>query len=494
MNSPAGILEVVPDRLREASQGRSGPACPKALGNAWQRSLAPGASTFLLSASVALLFLDAAGTIEFVYTLTVSHLLILAACVTGAPFILEGWKRVPAALRLLAGLLLLVYVFGAVTGDQAVLASAERAGSYRDVVYVADLALGLAVIGLVVGRCQVERSLRPLVICLFAGAGAAASYGVYQALALEFGWPLTDVNNAVNSDLVSYGYKSQGTGVLGFERVRGTFTEPHFFGSYLSALAPTAVAVWSFLQGRRARGLLFAAVGALAASMVLTASLPAWGILAAGSGVTLVVYGVARGLVTGAAVAGAALATTLMVFSLPFVSPQSLAAASGRSADDIRLTTEFRTDGWSRVIDLWSTRPVLGYGPGQGSIRLARGLPNDQDQVVLGTTQGLWAAALIDAGILGFATWALFLGSALWLCVRALLLRQTPTLIALSTAAVVAVFGSQITGDRLELRVWVVLALAIAAATAVLQTPPHTGESHAKGHADRHGARPVKGP
>jgi hypothetical protein len=473
--SPASVRQVVEERVPRREPKAA--ARTREWSRAWKASILGRVSSGLAIGSLALLFLDAAGTIEFVYTVTVSQLLMAAGCITGAPFIIDGWRRMPRMLQTLACALLMIYVLGAITGGDAVLPSAERAGGYRDLVYVADLLLGLAAIGLIVGLWRTEPSLRRGVVALFLGAAMAAIYGVYQALARGFAWPLEDINNAVNPDLVSYGDTPQGTGLFGIERVRGTFGEPHFLGGYLAALVPVGLATASFRAGRVWRGLAFAAIAAVAAAMALTASVPAWATLIVCATIAVLLCVIARGLVLGAALAGSLVVTMLLLVGLFLASPQTLAFATGRSSTDLQLTTEFRTDAWNESLELWAVRPVTGYGPGQGAIRLARRSPQDPTRVVLGSTQGLWAAALVDAGIVGFAAWAMLLGSVLWFMGRALFARQSPMVFALFTCAAVAVLGSQLTGDRLEFRVWAMLALALAVASAALSEEARSDES-----------------
>ena len=70
-------------------------------------------------------------------------------------------------------------------------------------------------------------------IALIAGGVIVALYGIWTWFALRYGLPFSDVNNAVNSDGFTYGHRPQGPGLFGWERIRGTFTEPIGFGGFL---------------------------------------------------------------------------------------------------------------------------------------------------------------------------------------------------------------------------------------------------------------------
>lgn len=423
------------------------------------------ASRLLVTAACALLFLHAAGTVELVYTVRASHMLLIAACAAGAPFVVRGWARLPEGLRWFAAALLTVYVLATIFGQTATLASEDRGSSYRSLVYLSDLGLGLAVVGLVAGLWTGGGDLCGVFRALFVGAALAGAYGIYQWFAQRFGLPLENLNNAVNSDGITRGGVSQGRGILGGERVRGTFVEPHFFAMFLASMLPIAGA---FVRGPRRQkmvGLVGAAL--IVGALVLTTSAPAWAafVLAGVTGLCLVAM--SRGYVGLAAVGGATLAVALLLAGLTLADPGGLSSLTGRTANELATTTEFRTEIWTRVIDAWSTRPALGFGPGQGAVELAAPLPVPGRPVVLGTAEGLWAASLLDGGLLALTCWLLFLGATLQLGGRAVVRNGGPWVVAAFMAAAAAVVGSQVGGDRLDLRVWILLGvLATAAAGA----------------------------
>jgi O-antigen ligase len=152
---------------------------------------------------------------------------------------------------------------------------------------------------------------------------------------------------------------------------------------------------------------------------------------------------------------------------LALLSPTPVAAATGRSVSDIGNTIRFRTDTWSRAIEIWRQRPALGFGPGQSSVQLAAAsdVPKalrPAQPTSLQSAQGIWAAALVDAGIAGLACWIVLLAGAGFLVVRAVTRTASAATWAVAAASVAAIAGEQVTGDRLELRVWLLLGFGVA--------------------------------
>lgn len=305
---------------------------------------------------------------EIGFTLQLSYGATAAAVVVGAPFVLRGWDRLPRGLRVAACGLLAVYVLAGLLGDHRAMAGAQRS-SNRGLVYIADLVLGVAAVGLVAGLADTPRRLRRRVLCLSAGALPGAIIALYQWLALRFGWPLSDINTAPNSDGFSTGHRNQAPGLLGWERVRGTFKEPLFLATFLATSVPVLAAVAWASAGRTrviaAGGLCFAAL-----VLALTVSSLTRGVLGlcVVSGACLLA--VARRRV-GAAAAGAAVAAVIVIGPVVFVDPGVLSAATGRSPEKPRLMTANRTVAWTDALRVWERRPVIGTGPGQSAVRLA---------------------------------------------------------------------------------------------------------------------------
>ena len=100
---------------------------------------------FCALAGCATLFLSSAATVHVVYTIRVPYALFAAACVIGFPWVTAGWRAAPTWVRWSALALAAVYVAAAIVGTGDTL-SVQRAGGYRDLVYLADLMLGLAIV------------------------------------------------------------------------------------------------------------------------------------------------------------------------------------------------------------------------------------------------------------------------------------------------------------------------------------------------------------
>jgi hypothetical protein len=436
----------------------------------------------LLLAAVALLFLDAAATVELVYTIRPSYALLAGASVLGAPFVVRGWLRIPAAVRWAAAAVLGAYVLAALFGDAEVVASDERGGSHRSLVYLADLIVGLAVTGLVVDLAPDLDRLRPLLWALIGSGAVASLYGIYQWFGLHYEWPLTDVNNAATNS------ENFDLGLLGWQRIRSTFPEPHFLASYLVAVIPVAgtLAVGS---GRSARWVAGAAAAMLLAT-AMAASAPAWCVFALSLTGGLAVFGVARGRVGLAAVSAGGLTLVAVVGVLFVANPAPLAGLTGRSGGALEDSARFRTHAWHEGRLVWATRPVLGFGPGQSSVRLGYAIQQAsnpdpsgrQEPPPLRSAHGLWLASLIDAGVIGFAAWTGFFAVLFGLGARALMRMPTWPVLGIFVATLAAVVSREVSGDRLEVRVWVLIGILLAAervssAAAAPPSPPASERS-----------------
>lgn len=437
-------------------------------GGRWHSPRARRASEAAIAIALAALFLNAAATIEAGFTLQISYLATGAAVLIGAPFVLRGWQRLPPAARLSAAGLVVAYVFTALIGEARTLPGSSRS-SYRTPLYIADLTLGLATIGLVAGLADTRERLRRLLMILSAGAAVGAVVGIYQWGALRLGLPLSDVNSAPNSDGFSRGHRYQGAGLLGWERARGTFKEPLYFGIFLATAIPVAGALLAERKEGRRRWM--AALAVLAFGLLLTVSSLAWGVLAVCAVAGACAFAIASGRARLARLTGTVLALAVMIGPVVFVDPGLLSAATGRSAKDLRATSANRSGAWNRAIAVWEERPLVGAGPGQSSVRLAYRpdgtavAPGLRAPLVLGSAQGLWAAALIDGGLLMLMAWTFLLGILLLGVTRAGLSRPDPLSIGALAAAGVAVIAAQFAGDRLDVRAWLVLGLAAASGT-----------------------------
>ena len=248
------------------------------------------------------------------------------------------------------------------------------------------------------------------------------------------------------------------------------------------------------------RPLAFAATLAMAVALVLTSSASTWAILALSGLVAAAMFSVARGISALAAPLGGLLVAMALMGPLLVAFPQTLARVTGRSEAELASTAGDRTSSWKRALDVWASRPVAGHGPGQTSVLLAdetragwRSLPRaDAEQLpnrpasgqrVLGAAYGLWAASLIDTGLLGFYAWLVFLAVAVATGVRDLLRRPTLLRLAIFLAAATALLEAVIASDRLDLRAWILLGALLAAACGghpEADRPEGGEESHAR--------------
>lgn len=436
---------------------------------AWSGRRAELAALALVLAAAALLFLDAAGTLHAVYTVRLSYLCAAAAVVVGAPYVVRGRRALPPSVQVAALALLVVYVVAAVLGHQVALPGEPRTGRVRSVVYVLDLALGLACLALVPALFRTPARLRLLGWAFVAGGAVAGGYALYQWFGQRYGWPLTDLNNTLDSNGITTG-ANQGPGVLGWTRARGTFLEPHFLGDYAASILPLAAGLALLARGRVRLATTAAAV-ALGAALIATSSAPDGAVLVIGVLLATAGLVIGRGRVAAAAAIGCATAAVAVLTPFALVFPTAVAAATGRSEADVVATIRFRTDTWSHAIEIWQRRPALGFGPGQSSVQLA--IPTQVAPPLLASrapalqsAQGIWAASLVDAGVAGLACWiALFLGAG-WAVLRAVGHRPSAFTWAVAAAALAAAAGAEITGDRLDLRVWLLLGFALAVANA----------------------------
>jgi hypothetical protein len=422
----------------------------------------------LVMAAAATLFLHDAATVGVSYTLRISYAIMVIAAVVGAPFVVRGWRSAPPGVVLATGFLVLVYLCaGALDVNPVVIVAGGRASHTRWIVYILDLGVGVVSVGLVLGLFRTRRQVRQLVVALAAGATVAALYGIYQWFAQHYGGPLSNVDNAPNSDNFTTGARFQGLGLLGWERVRGTFVEPFALGIYLAAMFPL-VAVAGAGRSRRGKLLGVAAMLSVSAALVVTDSSLAWAslVLAVTVAATGAAIAVGRPVFAGAAAALAALGAVLCIVTL--AQPSVLSNVTARSQDQLRQTVTARTGAWGESSEVWAHRPVLGYGPGASSVKLARvdtAVGVTSAPTVLGSAYGIWAASLIDAGVFGVLAWVALFAVVLLHVARAAVASTSKLIWATFAAALAGILSSQVGGDRLDLRVWILMALALAAAS-----------------------------
>jgi len=200
-------------------------------------------------------------------------------------------------------------------------------------------------------------------------------------------------------------------------------------------------------------------------TLVLTASASAWAVFALAVLATGAAWAVAAGRPRLAMAAAVAASAAILLAPTLVVAPETLARATGRDAQTLVATADFRTQTWDTVLDVWATRPATGYGPGQSSVQLS--LVQQGDRAAgLNSAQGVWAAALLDAGVPGFALWLLFLGGTSVLAFITLVARPSWTSAAVAAAVLAGTLSALIATDRLDLRVWLIAGIAAASASA----------------------------
>jgi hypothetical protein len=436
--------------------------------SAWSGARPERLARWLLLAGAAALPLQNTATLDIGFTVRPSHLLLGLALVVGLPFAWRGFLLLPAWLRWPAVGLVGIYALATVMGDLATIAGTPRGGSARAAVYLADLAQGAAVMCLVPGLYRGRLALRPLLLALAAGTGLAALYALWQWPAQRFGLPLTDILTTADSNAITRGGE-QGAGLLGWERARGTFLEPHFLGAFMSAAVPLAVV--ASLQAQGARRML-AAVAAAAGlgALVVSSSAPAYAGFAIATAVAGAAWGVGTGRPRLAALAAAATTSALLAAPVVVAAPEVLAAVTGRDAATLTITAEFRTRTWSRVLDIWAVQPAYGHGAGQSSVQLSL-LSEGSSAVGLQSAQGLWASSLIDTGAVGLGIWVVLLGAFISVALREVWRRPSAVNALLLLAAVAAVCSALVAGDRLDLRTWLLVGVVAGASGSALRAP-----------------------
>jgi len=426
------------------------------------------ATGVLLAAGGGLLFLSAAATIDVGFTVKPSYLLLAVAAGLGAPWTLKGWRQAPARVRQAGALLVVVYIIGVIAGHHASLPSQHARSNHRALAYLVDLLVGMSVMGLVSGFLSARwpLGLATFIQIIAAGAIAGAALGIYQWLARHYGWPGSDINNAVNSDGFSFGHRYQGAGLFGWERARGSFKEPLAMATFLAASLPLVVNSGAVARPPM-RWVWAAGAVVVAAGLAVTDSALGWTALIASLVVISSFASVTLGRPRWATVSGVAVAFLLL---MPFLAshPSAFTAITNRGGNQLTLTVGNRTGAWARAITVWEQHPIVGDGPGQSAVRLsyrpsgAALRPGLVAPPVLGSAQGLWAATLIDGGIFGLAAWAAFLIAVLAAAVSSATRRPQPFSWGILTSGLVYLILGQVTGDRLDMQVWVLLGLVLA--------------------------------
>lgn len=214
-----------------------------------------------------------------------------------------------------------------------------------------------------------------------------------------------------------------------FMRAYGTFEQPNPYAGYLGLVLPVGIGllVWAVVEckGRprfQVSGLL-AAVGLLAAAMVMSWSRGAWlgfaaalvAVNAVRSRRTAVVFAVLLSVaVLALALGGLGLLPEVLVqrFTdfLPFISVADLRAVQ---VTDANYAVVERMAHWQAALDMWTGHPWLGVGIGNyAAVYPAYALPKWPDP--LGHAHNYYLNIAAEAGLLGLATYLLLWGAAFW--------------------------------------------------------------------------------
>ena len=307
--------------------------------------MARPASQALGLAGLFALFLNAAGTFDAGFTLTPSYLLLGLSVAVGFPGVVRGWQRCRRRAR----------------WRDASSSASTSSGSCSDRIYNcrARRTIVLPRSRLPRGRRSRTRGhgpperhrggsggLRRAATWVCAGGLIAAAYALYQWPAQQFDWPFADVNNALNSDGYTSGHRFQGEGILGWERVRGTFKEPLFLASYLAVVLCLSAGLAVREHRLLVRRLLIVTAGASLLALGLTASSLTWGALTLVVVATGVLAAVSFGRVRLAGALGATLAAALLIAPPLFADPATLSRLTGRSGTALQVTSDNRVRAW----------------------------------------------------------------------------------------------------------------------------------------------------
>jgi O-antigen ligase len=216
------------------------------------------------------------------------------------------------------------------------------------------------------------------------------------------------------------------------------------------------------------------AVSLMGLALLLTDSSLAWATLlvAVAIGATGVCISAGRPALAGVAGGGVALLAVLCVVTV--AEPGFLSNLTARSNSQLHLTLNARTDAWESATHIWSQRPVLGYGPGASSVKLARrdnAVGVSSEPTVLGSAYGVWSASLIDAGVLGLLAWVVMFGAVAYYAGSVAMRQRSVFLWSVIAALTAGIIASQVGGDRLDLRVWLLMGLAVVASRRVANHP-----------------------
>lgn len=174
-------------------------------------------------------------------------------------------------------------------------------------------------------------------------------------------------------------------------RVQGTFDHPNTYGFYLVSILAAAWGLGAIVKSPAARRLVGVMALTCFVSLFITLSRNSWG-----AAVLLVLtIGWRRRRVLVAA----GIACTAVLMAMPRVIVRAFDLFQPRSGANRGNSLVGRLDLWNQDFSLWQSSPLLGHG--WGSTQATTGAFTHND----------FLRALVEAGLLGFIVFVLFLGA-----------------------------------------------------------------------------------
>jgi O-antigen ligase len=255
-------------------------------------------------------------------------------------------------------------------------------------------------------------------------------------------------------------------------RVNSVFWDPNVYGRYLALVLVVVTTALLYARDRRAFWLLAGAALVIWIGLAETFSQSSFVALLAGLAVLAALRWSWRWTL-GAVVVGAVGA----VLVVTLVGGKSLNA--GNLANRLNVDTSGRTDLVSGGADLFSQRPLWGYGSGSFQHAYSHHHGKANAPVTISHTEPVTVAA--EQGLIGLVFYLGLIAIALWTLGAGLWARapgRRPTIVDAARAAVLAAFVALLVhtlayaGFFQDPITWVLLAVGASLATAPLKPPP----------------------
>jgi O-antigen ligase len=182
-------------------------------------------------------------------------------------------------------------------------------------------------------------------------------------------------------------------------RVNSVFWDPNVYGRYLALVMVVATAPLLWVKGRRDFALLTALLAILWFGLTQTFSESSFLALLSGLAVLAALRWSWRWTLAAAAV-GLVGVVLVVLF------------AGGKSTINLNVLTSGRADLVSGGLDLWTERPLWGYG--SGSFQDAYGEHRENKDVPVSISHTEPVTVLAEQGLVGFALYAALIVVALW--------------------------------------------------------------------------------